>query len=354
MKKIKKKFNEKQQLKSTKGITIITLVVTIIIILILAGVSIGILFNNEELFGKMNSATTKYNVSKEEELLFLQNADNYLNTYNGVYSEGNDIIKNPTETITLTPDISIVLPEVGAKVPEEGWTVKEAEGLVARDGIQVHIGDRVQYNPSIGGVWRIFYYDEKGYFGVKNSLYLIKDTDMDILIPSSWEYEVTNEGLEKMIMMNPMWRDYPSLNSNIINLPNERAASYFYDVNNWEGVAIEGITEFVSGSPSLELFIRAYNAWESDTSKQLCCEVNLPNGYSVGVGGIIGNKETNNYTVKQGPNNIFDAAFGHDVWLSSPCSMNDKYVWFVGYYNQIYPDNNSLPRRFRQVVRVVK
>ena len=127
-----------EKIKQNSGITLIALVITIIVLLILAGVSIGLIFNSETLFEKANSAASKYNASKEKELDFLQKTDEYLERYNGIYGgESSEEIPNPTETTTPTPEPTPVLPAVGAEVPATGWTIEEAKGLVKRDGLQL-------------------------------------------------------------------------------------------------------------------------------------------------------------------------------------------------------------------------
>lgn len=85
----------KKQIKKTneKGITLVALVVTIIILLILAGVSISLVFNSEGLFEKANSAASKYDMSKNEEQEYLTNAVTTMDKYYNAYSGGIDIKK---------------------------------------------------------------------------------------------------------------------------------------------------------------------------------------------------------------------------------------------------------------------
>lgn len=65
----------KTKIKNNLGITLVALIVTIIVLLILAGVSISLVFGNEGLFEKANMASSRYNESKKEEETFLQNTD---------------------------------------------------------------------------------------------------------------------------------------------------------------------------------------------------------------------------------------------------------------------------------------
>lgn len=47
--------------RNEKGITLVALVAIIIVLLILVGVSIGLVFNNEGLFEKTSKSASKYN-----------------------------------------------------------------------------------------------------------------------------------------------------------------------------------------------------------------------------------------------------------------------------------------------------
>lgn len=55
----------------TEGITIISLVVTIIVLLILAGVSIGVIFNENGLFEKASKGASQYSKKQAEEILVM-------------------------------------------------------------------------------------------------------------------------------------------------------------------------------------------------------------------------------------------------------------------------------------------
>lgn len=67
--------------KNKNGITLISLVVTIIVLLILAGVSIGTLFDVDGLFGKANEATTRWNNAKQGEQEQLGNLTNKIEKF---------------------------------------------------------------------------------------------------------------------------------------------------------------------------------------------------------------------------------------------------------------------------------
>ena len=63
----------KNKQKTSEGITLIALVITIIVLLILAGVAINVVFNQENLFNRANEAASKWNTAQQEEQNELNN-----------------------------------------------------------------------------------------------------------------------------------------------------------------------------------------------------------------------------------------------------------------------------------------
>ena len=61
--------------KETRGITIISLVVTIVVLLILAGVSVSLLIGNNNLFDKAKSTQKVQTIAGIKEALELEKAD---------------------------------------------------------------------------------------------------------------------------------------------------------------------------------------------------------------------------------------------------------------------------------------
>lgn len=198
-------------------------------------------------------------------------------------------------------------------IVSDGMTIAEAKEAIAKDGLRAHIGDKVSYSPTAGGTWRIFYYDEAGEFGNENKLYLKRDfvTDKTIIDGSIKDYKASETGIEIMKNMNPLWRDYPTENANVIDRDNERVCSWFYDPINWNDYFVEDEADFAIGGPSLELLIKAHNVWDNDPKDayNLKCIIKGANGYNV---------ESLNY-IKNGPNNIFACNSSNTYWwLCSP------------------------------------
>ena len=61
--------NIRKKLKSTKGITLVALIVTIIVLLILAAVSLSAVFSQDGIFSRAEQATDKYGQAKARETL---------------------------------------------------------------------------------------------------------------------------------------------------------------------------------------------------------------------------------------------------------------------------------------------
>ena len=62
------KKNMKIKIKQEKGITLIALVVTIVVLLILAGVSVNAIFNENGLIKKAQEAQSKMDAAKQNDL----------------------------------------------------------------------------------------------------------------------------------------------------------------------------------------------------------------------------------------------------------------------------------------------
>lgn len=54
-------------LKNQKGITLVSLVITIVVLLILAGVAISLAVNSDGIFGKANTAKNEWNEALKNE-----------------------------------------------------------------------------------------------------------------------------------------------------------------------------------------------------------------------------------------------------------------------------------------------
>ena len=123
-KKLKKKMNER--LRDIKGITLISLVITVIILLILAAVAINLAVDSNGLFKKTGDAANSWNTSVAEEERILNELLDY----------GNPVGSYVTETSTVAgveKERTAPIPKgyVASQIPEESTI---AEGLVIYEG----------------------------------------------------------------------------------------------------------------------------------------------------------------------------------------------------------------------------
>ena len=241
-------------------------------------------------------------------------------------------VKEGTATITAT-SANGKTATCNVTIAEVGMTIAEAKAAVQRDGLQSHIGDLVEYNPTAGGKWRIFYYDEAGEFGTAGKLYLKRDfVSNDTTLSSYKSYTPSTQGLEIMKAMNPKWRDYPTAGANTIDKENEHCVAWLCDPTNWTNYKTTE-ADYAIGSPSVEMYMKAFNVWKTGNkdATKLVCKVESANGYSVGANGTYDNSGnwTNDNTIEAGPNNIFMTDGSNYWWLASPSSYGTSDVLAV-------------------------
>ena len=242
-------------------------------------------------------------------------------------------VKEGTATITATTANGKTA-TCSVTVAEVGMTIAEAKAAVQRDGLQSHIGDLVEYNPTAGGKWRIFYYDEAGDFGTAGKLYLKRDfVGNDTTLSSYKSYTPSTQGLEIMKAMNPKWRD-SSYSS--IDKENEHCVAWLCDPKNWTDYKTEE-ADYAIGSPSVEMYMKAFNVWKTGNkdATNLICKIESMNGYSVGANGTYEHAGENTNTIEAGPNNIFMTAGRYYWWLASPCSISSDLVLCEDGYHAI-------------------
>ena len=242
-------------------------------------------------------------------------------------------VKEGTATITATTangktatcNVTIV----------DGMTIAEAKAKVTSyANLQKYIGTKIiDYNPTAGGTWRIFYYDEAGEFGTAGKLYLKRDfVSNDTTLSSYTSYTPTTQGLAIMKAMNPKWRD-SSYSS--IDLANEHCVAWLCDPANWTDYKTAE-ADYAIGSPSVEMYMKAYNVWKDNNknSTTLICKIGNANGYSVGAQNSYTWNGSNEYntgknSIEAGPNNIFMTAGSNHWWLASPSSSSIDRVLYV-------------------------
>ena len=250
-----------------------------------------------------------------------------------------------TCTIKATSDQNANVYGSCSVIVKDEMTIAEAKAKVTSyTTLKQYIGTKItDYNPTAGGTWRIFYYDEAGEFGTAGKLYLKRDFDSSLAtsLNISGTYADTDDAIIKMKAMNPKWA--ASTNSSLIDLNNEKAVAWLCDPKNWTNYKTAE-ADYAIGSPSVEMYMKAFNVWKTGNkdATNLICKVENVNGYSVGANGVYENSGywTNNNTIEEGPNNIFMTAGENYFWLASPSSYDDYGVRDV-YSNYAYVSGGS-------------
>ena len=128
-----------------------------------------------------------------------------------------------------------------------------AKGLVKRDGLAEHLGEKVNYNPPAGGTWRIFYYDNedqgngKGYFGDPvGTVYLRRVTDS---IPSDIMESLDSERESHMLdNLNPIMEG-----NWVTGTSGFKWATGFADPSLWSNYCDQTSSRYAVGAPSFEM-----------------------------------------------------------------------------------------------------
>jgi len=93
-------MDNKNKLKSSKGITLVALIITVILMLIIAGVAISVLTQDGDLFGKTKNAADLYERAAENENKQISNLMNKVDVYlSGLEVEDDNPVVKPVATL---------------------------------------------------------------------------------------------------------------------------------------------------------------------------------------------------------------------------------------------------------------
>lgn len=157
-----------------------------------------------------------------------------------------------------------------------------------------------------------------------------------------------------MKKMNPLWATTNDANGSagVLNQRNEYVCSYLCNPLEWTSYYDGSKANYAVGSPSIELYMDAYNQWKGVISSQSSPLnykfVSGETGYRVGSGGEYYMTGTVSYTglnsIDSGPDNtnIFvteDKFF----WLASPGIDTSGSVLYIRGYHNAYVDSYYSP-----------
>ena len=116
---------KKQERKKENGITLVALVVTIIVLIILAGITLNIVLDNDGIINKVQEATEEYENAEKEEQEILGQVENYLNP--------------------PIPDGYVASSVLGENIVATGLVIYEGEEPVTKENHEEAMRERNQY-----------------------------------------------------------------------------------------------------------------------------------------------------------------------------------------------------------------
>ena len=213
-----------------------------------------------------------------------------------------------------------------------------AKAVVNSSNISSYIGTQVAYSPTGGGTWRIFYLDTTGKYGDgANTLFIKRDYDDDLTVDETAYrgYTTGSNPTEtfsndrkttitaSMAKMNSLW----ATRDGVLNKRNEYFSSYLCDSNKWTAYKTDD-ANYAIGSPSIEMYMDAYNQWGGYASGRGPLSYGFTAGaygYSVGMGNSNLRDYLSEDSLSSGPSgtNLFYTQ-NKCWWLASPGSNSGE------------------------------
>ena len=364
---------EERKLKTSKGITLISLVVTIIILLILAGISIGMLSGDNGILGQAGNAKTQTDIAEEKEIIDLAVVHAMGKSKYGDIDETyftSELEKN-NATVTKSGSKYKVSFSSGRQysVDQDG-NVKEKnpnamEISELNENASTYFGwDVINYAETLpedlqDTKWQLFYagkLDEtdeneeeriyiisKGYIKYdllpsKDGLKTIKQinsnyaTTFDNSTPSGIMTKYTGSADIKETKLKKLNRKYfEFLNNNQSINPNMKAIAYMMDTEAWGSFATskKNYAEYAIGGPTIELLFVAYNKYTNkDLSEKFETQVKSNYGYKISNDGG-NNYEYYYYNIIDNPYKCVSMNNTNAYWIASPSGENQKCLMVV-------------------------
>ena len=346
----------KNTFKSSKGITLVALVITIIILLILAGISISAL-TNTGIFGKAKDAKQKSDEAALDQNTKLDEYESEINAYlpgqnNGGGGQGSGINANTIASATDT------------------------------EKANNYYGKSVNYTSANGVTgWKIFYAGKiTDATDETNNIYLIADDYVDVAkLPkgtneagqsvgkapantstgypkaapfinimdaySTGAARITTDTIKKL-NSSFFARSDSSSNTN----PNMKAVAYMLDTTAWstfkDNNGNNGKADYAIGGPTLEMLFKSYN--QKHPGKNYEAQATKAEGYQLRVNG--GSWTTNSSDYLDSNDSLYvisSKTNAEAMWVASPSArgtnivMNVNYFGIVDYYGFVSNNDSS-------------
>ena len=318
----------KNTFKSSKGITLVALVITIIILLILAGISISAL-TNTGIFGKAKDAKQKADEAALDQNTKLDEYESEINAY--LPGQNN-----------------------GGGGQESGINANTIASATDTEKANTYYGKSVNYTSANGVTgWKIFYADT-------NNIYLIADDYVDLAklpkgtneagqsvgsAPVKTETSpkaasldnilnayptgaarITTDTIKKLNKSFFIDKQYTGVENSTVN-PNMKAVAYMLDTKAWSNFKdTTGKASYVIGGPTIEILFKSYN--EKHPGKIYEAQAFNETGYQLRINGGTWKNYTNSsseYLDSSDSLYVLPSSNGANaMWVVSP-SATDSY-----------------------------
>ena len=385
-------------MKKQTGITLIALVITIIVLIILAGISISLLFGDNGIITKAQDAgriAQEANAKEDIEMAWLSaTTDYYLDGLNKPLSEymtkeklekylpngsingsvktlddGSSKIKYQTDGKIFTIEVSN-----SGDVKVTGST-KVPEGITAemiKADPETYYGKAVKYSANGINDWKIFYADDDNIFLI-TSEFLLKskiNTHKTYIVTSGNEgiyssFWATNppaaQQVTESVKSSFMWNRYTDYSTYYSG----RCISTMLRTDNWSAFVNSKFADYAIGGPTLEMYVASWNNLYPD--EKLYCDKTSNFGYYIGTTSNSSTLSINSsdMQLKTGFNNTL--FYPHPITesnqtyqgttfyrLAAPSAVNDQY-FIIGIGNEGYIGKFTLDNKrgtFRPLVRL--
>lgn len=367
-----------------RGITIISLVVTIVVLLILAGISLAFLTGNNGVINNAHRASAETSKSQEKEIIdkavvysvdkskygnvekqyviselnqypevkdideldacikvTFQDDNTYIiNTDGNIYNfveeveEGIKVTSDNDNTYIITKDGKVY--KDGEDIPKSPEEIKEEEVKAS-----TNVGKKVDFVSKYSDdlIWRLFYADDDYVYLISSKLssdgteevnsQKTAHTTLGYLGLIQWytpnysgSSAITDEFLRSL---NSKW--YETLGDNEATNENAKAVAWLMDQKVWEGWKDEnGLAKYVIGGPTLELFAKSYNSNAAiNNTTEISYTANTEFGYDFSNGSLKFSYDFNNgiYTSRiEEENKDYDS-----YWIASPKALVGDSTW---------------------------
>lgn len=265
---------------------------------------------------------------------------------------------------------------INGTIPD--YIAEQVSGSVTISGTKItsanlgqYLGKKVQYTPATPSTsygtsttYRLFYVDFANDFGDgAGAIYLKADNDRKNINLGSYTSYQSADSYAVMKKINPSWIQPETLQTN------DKCVSWLADPNVWAGwkdTSLTSKTNYVVGSPSLEIYVKSYNVYldanpdlekngGTNKAEKLACEY-VTSGYSAkgyrigflntdkGSWAKTGYYQAENSLIK--PTTVADKMYNPGsstyYWLASPsANYSDSLLYVNGSHSRVYGDSYS-------------